>query len=77
MADELEEDGSVPEPGEPIHLPDPSYLPVVTAAGLTIAIVGVVLSWAVCAIGVVIFVIATGKWIAATRRETNELPLEH
>jgi hypothetical protein len=77
MADDVEQNGSVSAPGELIHLPDPSFLPVVTAAGLTIAIVGVVISWVVFGIGIVVSVIAIGKWIAATRRETNALPLEH
>src|SRR4051812_49282683 len=38
-------DPSAEEAGEAVHLPGPSYLPVATAFGLTIAIVGVVLSW--------------------------------
>jgi hypothetical protein len=77
MAEELEQNGAVPPPGEPIHLPDPSYLPVVTAFGATIAIVGVVLSWVVCGIGLAITLVSIAKWAAATRRETAELPLEH
>ena len=63
--------------GEAIHLPGPSYLPVATAFGLTIAVVGVVLSWVIVGIGVVIAAIAIGRWIGETRRETAELPLEH
>jgi hypothetical protein len=31
-----------PPAGETIHLPGPTYLPIVTAVGVTIAIVGVV-----------------------------------
>jgi hypothetical protein len=70
-------DPSAEEAGEAIHLPGPSYLPVATAFGLTIAIVGVVLSWVITGIGVVIAVIAIVRWIGETRRETAELPLEH
>jgi cytochrome c oxidase subunit IV len=70
-------DPSADEAGEAIHLPGPSYLPVATAFGLTIAIVGVVLSWVITGIGVVIAVIAIVRWIGETRRETAELPLEH
>ena len=77
MAAEADQTESVPEPGELIHLPDPSFLPVLTGLGLTIAIVGVVVSWVVFGIGIVISVISIGKWMAATRREVNELPLEH
>jgi type IV secretory pathway TrbD component len=78
MAEEVRvSDPSAEEAGEAIHLPGPSYLPVVTAFGLTIAIVGVVLSWVIVGMGVVITVIAITRWIRETRRETAELPLEH
>ena len=70
-------DPAAEEAGEAVHLPGPSYLPVATAFGLTIAIVGVVLNWVIVGIGVVITLIAIGRWIGETRRETAELPLEH
>jgi cytochrome c oxidase subunit IV len=66
-----------PPPGEPVHLPGPSYLPVLTALGITLALVGVVISWVVTAIGLVIAVIAVVRWIRETREEISELPLEH
>jgi hypothetical protein len=66
-----------PPPGEPVHLPGPSYLPVLTALGITLALVGVVISWVVSAIGLVIAVIAVVRWIRETREEISELPLEH
>jgi hypothetical protein len=66
-----------PPPGEAIHLPGPSYLPVVTAFGLTIAVTGIVLSWVLVGIGVVIAVVAIWRWIGDTRRDISELPLEH
>ena len=70
-------DPSAEEAGEAVHLPGPSYLPVVTAFGLTLTVVGVVISWVITGIGLVITVIAIGRWIGETRRETAELPLEH
>jgi hypothetical protein len=70
-------DPSAEEAGEAVHLPGPSYFPVATAFGLTIAVVGVVLSWVIVGIGVVIALIAIWRWIGETRRETAELPLEH
>ena len=70
-------DPSAEEAGEAIHLPGPSYLPVATAFGVTIAVVGIVLSWVIVGIGLVIAVIAIWRWIGETRRETSELPLEH
>jgi hypothetical protein len=78
MADEVRVTGAEAEPaGEPIHLPGPSYLPVITAFGATVAIVGVVISWILVGIGVVIAVIAIVRWIRETRDEMAELPLEH
>ena len=70
-------DGALPPPTEEIHLPDPSYVPVVTAFGLTIAIVGVVFTWVMVAIGLIIALIALVRWIGQTRSEMAELPLEH
>ena len=66
-----------PPAGESVHLPGPSYLPVLTALGLTLAISGIVISWVVSGIGVVIAVAAIWRWIGDTRRDISELPLEH
>ncbi len=78
MADEVRVTGGEAEPaGEAIHLPGPSYLPVITAFGITIALVGILLSWALVVIGVVVAVIAIVRWIRQTREEMAELPLEH
>jgi type IV secretory pathway TrbD component len=77
MAEQIHvSDPSAEEAGEAIHLPGPSYLPVATAFGLTIAVVGVVLSWVIVGIGVVITVIAVIRWIRETRHDISELPLE-
>ena len=78
MADEVRiTDPQADEPGESIHLPGPSYQPVVIAFGLTLAVTGVVLFPAVAVIGVVIFLVALIGWIRDTRREMSELPLDH
>lgn len=71
------QDHPVPEISEQIHLPGPSYIPVALAFGVTIAVVGVVLSWAVFAIGMIIFLVCLIRWIQDTRRDIAELPLEH
>jgi hypothetical protein len=70
-------DGPVPPPGEPIHLPGPAYLPVLVAAGVTIMLVGVILSYFVCAVGVLITVVCVVRWIGQTRTEMAELPISH
>jgi type IV secretory pathway TrbD component len=69
--------GGLPQPSEQVHLPGPSYLPVTVAFGITIALVGVVLTWIISAIGVIIFLVATVRWIRETRDDIAELPLEH
>ncbi len=71
------EQDPAPPPGEPIHLPGPSYLPVLTAFGISIALVGVVLSLLLTGLGVVIAVVSIALWIRDTRRDMSELPLEH
>jgi hypothetical protein len=70
-------DEEIPPPTEEVHLPDPSYLPVWTAFGITIALVGILLSWVVCGIGVVIALVAIVRWIREAREEISDLPLEH
>jgi type IV secretory pathway TrbD component len=78
MAEEVRvSDPQADEAGEAVHLPGPSYLPVATAFGLTIAVVGVVLSWVIVGIGLVIAVIAIVRWIREARQDISELPLEH
>jgi hypothetical protein len=79
MADEaVHTDGTqAPQPGESVHLPGPTYLPVVTAFGLTLAVTGIVLSWMMTGIGIVITLVAVWRWIRDTRRDISELPLEH
>jgi hypothetical protein len=69
--------GRLPPPSEEVHLPEPSYLPALVALGLTIALLGVVISWILCGIGVVIALVAIVRWIRQTREEMAELPLEH
>ena len=75
MADET--NGALPQPSEEVHLPDPSYEPVVLAFGVTIVVIGVVMSWVMVGIGAVIALWAMARWIRQTREEMAELPLEH
>jgi hypothetical protein len=79
MADEVEHPEGDPAPpvGESVHLPGPSYLPVLTAFAVTLALVGVILSWVVSVLGVVLLVVVLWRWIGDTRRDISELPLEH
>jgi Cytochrome c oxidase subunit IV len=78
MAPEIDqEERPVPPPGEAVHLPEPSYLPVLTALGIALALVGLVISWVIVGIGVVLTLVVVIRWIRQTRGEISELPLEH
>lgn len=68
---------AAPPAGEQIHMPEPSILPIINAAGLALAIVGVTLSYAVSAFGLLVFLGTTVKWIADVRRDIAELPADH
>ncbi len=65
----------VPPAGERIHLPGPSYLPVLVALGTSIAVIGVVISPVLIAIGVIVLAVATFLWVREAREEMAELPL--
>ncbi len=52
-ADERPGADGVPPPGELIHLPGPSYLPVLLAFGITLSVIGVVIWLPVTVIGVI------------------------
>ena len=78
MADEVRvTDAQAEEAGEAIHLPGPSFQPVVVAFGVMLAVTGVVLYPPGAVIGLVIALIAIWRWIRDTRSEISELPLEH
>jgi hypothetical protein len=61
---------------EQIHLPGPSLLPFVTAVGITVAIVGLILSWWFVAVGGAIFLLAAIRWVMTVREEIQGLPSE-
>ena len=66
-----------PPVGEEIHMPAPSILPLLNAAGLALAIVSLTLSWYLVAAGLVLFLATTIRWVADVRRDISELPLDH
>jgi hypothetical protein len=67
----------VPPVGEEIHMPAPSILPLVNAAGLALTIVSLTMSWYLVAVGLIIFLTTTIRWIADVRRDIADLPLDH
>jgi hypothetical protein len=78
MAEEVRISGDDAEPaGEAIHLPGPSYQPVLLAAGIALSVIGVVISPILIVMGVIIFLIVLRRWIRDTREAIADLPLEH
>jgi O-antigen ligase len=66
-----------PPVGEQIHMPAPSIIPVLNAAGLSVAIVGITISIIMVIAGLLLFLGTAIVWIAGARREMEDLPLEH
>lgn len=75
--DERRDEPIAPRASEELHLPGPSYLPVVVAFGITLAIVGVVISLFITVAGLIITVVGVVRWVRETRADMAELPLEH
>jgi hypothetical protein len=66
----------VPPSGEEIHLPGPTILPVLTAFGVTLLLVGITTFIELTVLGALITLYAVGRWIRETRNEIDELPLD-
>jgi hypothetical protein len=62
---------------EEIHLPRPSLIPMFTAIGITIALVGLIWSWPFVAGGALLAFISVVIWIRDVRSDIAELPTEH
>jgi len=66
-----------PPAGEEIHLPGPTILPLVTAVAITLIVIGTTIWWLYSAVGGVILVLVSIRWIRDTRRDVATLPEEH
>jgi hypothetical protein len=69
-------DPEVPPAGEEVHLPGPSILPVLTAVGITLALVGITTFIVLTIAGAVITIACVVRWIKDTRHDIDELPLD-
>jgi hypothetical protein len=76
MADEIRTD-TPPPVGEEVHLPGPTILPLLTAFGITVAIVGVTTSIFLVIAGAILTLVCAIRWIRDTRHDISELPLDH
>ena len=69
-------DPDIPPVGEEIHLPGPTILPVLTALGITLTLIGVTTFIELTVIGGLLTIACVVRWIKDTRREIDELPLD-
>jgi Flp pilus assembly protein TadB len=74
---ELDDNGTVAPAGEEIHMPAPSIIPLINAAALSLTIVSITLSWVLVIAFGIVFLCTTIRWVADTRRDIAELPLDH
>ena len=65
-----------PPAGEEIHLPGPTVLPVLTAVGVTLLLVGITTFIELTIAGALLTLYAVGRWIREARGEFDELPLD-
>ena len=71
------DDRQVPPSGEEIHLPGPSALPLLVAVLTSVALVGVTLFWPLSVVAAILLLWCVVRWVRDTRRDIDELPLEH
>jgi hypothetical protein len=69
-------DPEVPPVGEEIHLPGPTILPLLSAVGLTLVLVGITTFIVLTIAGGLLTIGCVVRWIKDTRREIDELPLD-
>jgi Cytochrome c oxidase subunit IV len=67
----------VPPAGEEIHLPGASVQPVLLAAAIACAIVGITTTIVLVIVGVVVALAVIVSWIRQAKRDIDELPVEH
>ena len=66
-----------PQPTEEVHLPGPSYLPVIVAFSTMFVLIGLVNLWPISVISGIVLVYAILRWVRQTRDDIRQLPLEH
>jgi CHASE2 domain-containing sensor protein len=67
-----------PPAGEELHLPGPSLIPLFSAIGIMLIVIGTTVFPPIPAVvGAIIFIVTTVRWIRDTRRDVAALPEEH
>ena len=65
-------DGAIEE----IHLPGPSLVPMFTAIGIAMTLIGLILPWPIVLAGGIITFLSVVRWIRDVREDIEELPTE-
>ena len=65
-----------PEPTELVYLPKPSWLPLLTALGIALGLVGLFAWWPYGVVGTIIAVVSIIAWMRGAARGTSRLPVE-
>ena len=71
-----------PPAGEDIHMPGPSVLPIITAAAITLIVIGTTIHFIIpgliwSLVGLVVLIICVYLWVSSTVRDVAALPEEH
>lgn len=66
-----------PPVGEELHLPSPSLVPILNAAGVALALVGLTIWNGLVVIGLLLFLFTLVRWIRDVTRDIGELPADH
>jgi hypothetical protein len=61
-------------PSELVYLPEPSWAPLFTAAGLALIVAGLAIGWVLSVIGLLLFAPGLWSWIGDVRRSVARLP---
>jgi hypothetical protein len=66
----------VPPAGEEIHIPAPTALPLFTAVGITLTLIGITTFIELTIIGGILTIYCVARWIRDAREEYHHLPPE-
>ena len=76
QSNQVEAAAEVAEGEEHIHLPEPSWAPIILALGMTGLCFGVVLSPILLAVGALLVLVGLGMWVYEEIRHASEADVE-
>lgn len=65
------------EDNDDIHVPPPSYWPILLAGGLGLIAIGVITNFILSIIGIVVLLISVGGWAMENRAEDADQGADH